>query len=422
MPLTPADYHPRIMDSKLEESLKTFGAILLEGPRWCGKTWTMLNHANSVTYLMQTNARILAENDVSSALDGEQPHAIDEWQEVPEIWDAVRFAVDQKPQRGQYLLTGSVTRKKKSAKVRHSGIGRIARMKLRTLSLYESGESTGAISLSALLAGEECHAAQSKVLLKELIKITCRGGWPIVLSGEVKNPLELPYDYLASLLANDFGEQGSDRRDSQKFRYFLAALARNSATVVKNTTLHDDVQAAAGEFSSKTLALYLQTLRDLFVLEELPGWNPQVRSKARILSSPKRIFVDPSLAVAALGTNPEKLSQELQTYGGLFENLCLRDLLIYAEADDARVSYYRDNSGLEVDAIVETRDGRWGGFEVKLSSRGIEAGARSLLRLKEKIKRDGGSEPACLVVLTGSEVAYQREDGVWVLPIALLRD
>jgi len=420
--LTPVGYCPRIIDRKLEEALKTFGAILLEGPRWCGKTWTMLNHANSVAYLMQQGTRILAENETTAVLAGDQPRAIDEWQEVPEIWDAIRFAVDQKPQRGQYLLTGSVTRQKTKEKVRHSGIGRIARMKLRTLSLYESKESTGAFSLSALMAGEKGQAAQSEVLLSDLIEITCRGGWPITLSGEVKHPLELAYDYLAGLLDDNLEEQSPAIREPQKFRYFLASLARNSAAIVKNSTLHDDVRTAAGEFSSKTLAAYLQILRDFFLLEELPGWNPAIRSKARVLSSPKRFLVDPSLAVAALGTSPEKLQQELQTYGGLFENLCLRDLLIYADAHDARVSYYRDNSGLEVDAIVESRDGRWAGFEVKLSARGIDAGARSLLRLKEKIRRGGGAAPVCMVILTGSEVAYQREDGVWVIPITLLRD
>jgi len=410
------------MDNKLKEGLKTFGAILLEGPRWCGKTWMMLNHANSVAYLMQTNTRILAENEISTALEGKQPHAIDEWQEVPEVWDAIRFAVDQKPQRGQYLLTGSVTRKKAKKKVHHSGIGRIARMKLRTLSLYESGESTGAISLAELLAGKKCQAAQSKIALSELIEITCRGGWPITLSGEVKAPLELPYDYLEGLLDSDFEDYDIKIREPQKFRYFLAALARNTAAPVKNVTLHDDVQTAAGEFSAKTLTAYLQILRDFFILEELPGWDPAIRSKARVLSSPKRFFADPSLAVAALGTNPEKLHQELPVYGSLFENLCLRDLLVYAEASNARVSYYRDNSGLEVDAIVETREGAWGGFEVKLSARGIEAGARSLLRLKEKIQRAGGSAPVCLAVLSGSAVAHQREDGVWIIPITLLRD
>jgi len=424
--LTPAGYHTRIIDAQLEEALGTFGAILLEGPRWCGKTWTMLNHANSVAYLMQEGTRLLAESEVTTALEGERPHAIDEWQEVPEVWDAVRFAVDQKSQRGQYLLTGSVTRKRAKAKIRHSGIGRISRMRMRTLSLYESGESTGAISLSALLAGEGCSAARSKTLLTKLIEVTCRGGWPITLTVDLKNPLRLSYDYLAGLLDNgseDFeGDYDLAIREPAKFRYLMASLARNSATPVKNTTLHNDVQAAAGEFSANTLAAYLQILRDFFILEEIPGWNPAIRSKARVLSSPKRFFTDPSLAVAALETDPKKLKQELQTFGGLFESLCLRDLLIYAEAHNARLSYYRDNSGLEVDAIVEAQGGSWGGFEVKLSNRGIEAGARSLLRLKDKIQRSKGPAPACLAVLTGSEVAYQRDDGIWIIPITVLRD
>jgi predicted AAA+ superfamily ATPase len=419
MTLTKIGYRPRIVDAQISRSLRTFGAISLDGPRWCGKTWTALNHANSVSYLMDANTRTLAEIDPLTALSGESPHAVDEWQEVPAIWDAARFAVDQDKKRGRFLLTGSVTRPEEG--VSHSGIGRISRMRMRTMTLFESGDSSGAISLKAILCGEKPMAGKSDLDIRGVIDMACRGGWPASLDAEAENPFAIPFDYLDSIVSNDVPERKTVREVS-KFRYFLASLARNNATIVKNSTLHNDVQSAAGEFSANTLAAYLQVLQELFVLEEIPGWAPRIRSKARVLSSPKRMFADPSLAVAALGATPEKLMSDLQAFGGIFEGLCLRDLLVYAGASDARVFHYRDNSGLEVDAILENRDGSWGGFEIKLGGKETLNGVKSLLRLKEKIEKDGGEPPGCLAVLTGAQLAMSREDGVLVIPISMLRD
>lgn len=419
MSLANAHYKLRILDQKISRYLKTFGAISVEGPRWCGKTWTVLNQANSIAYLMDNAVRTLAELDTAAALSGAAPHAIDEWQEIPALWDAVRFAVDKNPKRGQFLLTGSVIRPQS---IRHSGIGRIARVRMRTMSLYESGDSSGLISLKALLAGKKPRAGRGNLSIQRLAMLACRGGWPINLSARIADPLALPVDYLNNLVTNDIPGKNIAVRETAKFRHFLAALARNNATPVKNATLHKDVQAVEGEFSANTLAAYLQILRDLYILEEIPGWRPQIRSKARILSIPKKIFTDPSLAAAALGVTPKKLLSDLPAFGGIFEGLCLRDLLVYAEANDARVFYYRDNSALEVDAIIEKSDGDWGAFEIKLGGREIDRAAKNLLRLRDKMARDGARKPRCLAVLTGAELALQRADGVSVVPISMLKD
>jgi len=420
MTLTKEGYRRRIADERIAKYLRTFGAISIEGPRWCGKTWTALNHANSVSYLMDNNTRTLAEIDPKNVLPGESPHAIDEWQEVPGVWDAVRFAVDQETKCGSFILTGSVVRPTEG--IRHSGIGRIARIRMRTMSLSESGDSSGKISLGSILSGETIAPGISDMDIQKLVYVACRGGWPAGFDREVENPLLIPQDYLDSFVSNDVSGGKTVVRETSKFRYFLASLARNNATIVKNATLHNDVQIAEGEFSANTLASYLQVLQDLFILEEIPGWAPQIRSKARILSKPKRLFSDPSLAAVALGATPEKLIFDLQAFGGIFEGMCLRDLLIYADANDATVFHYRDNSDLEVDAIIEKRDGSWGAFEIKLGEKETIKGVKSLLRLKAKIEKDGGAPPLCLAVLTGAGIAMQRDDGVMIIPISMLRE
>jgi predicted AAA+ superfamily ATPase len=420
MTLTNKGYRPRIIDALIADYLQTFGAVSVEGPKWCGKTWTTLNHANSASFLMDKNTKTLAEITPTSALEGAKPHAIDEWQEVPAIWDSVRFAVDQDTDRGQFLLTGSVTPPKEG--MRHSGIGRIARLKMRTMSLFESGESSGSISLNNLLDGKGIKAGRSNLSLYDLIDVACRGGWPVNVSAAVKSPFKIPTDYLNSIILGESPEPGIQIRNEAKFAFLLSSLARNNATTVKNATLHNDVQSAAGEFSAKTLASYLRLLLNLYIIEEIPGWYPRVRSKTRVLSGSKRLFTDPSLAVAALGATPSTLRKDIQAFGGIFEGMCLRDLMIYAEANDARVFHYRDNSQLEVDAIVEKRDGSWGAFEIKLGGSGINDGAKALLSLRRKLRNAGATEPICLVVLTGSEIGMKREDGVNVVPIGMLRE
>ena len=420
MALTKEGYKKRIADDKIEKYLRTFGALSIEGPRWCGKTWTSLNHANSVSYLSDQSTKTLAEINPDSALSGESPHAIDEWQAVPQIWDSVRFAVDQEKTRGRFILTGSVVKPAKD--IFHSGIGRIARVKMRTMSLYESGESSGKVSLNSIMNGESFAADKSDVSVQDLIYASCRGGWPEALNEEVENPLLIADDYLESIVQNDIPGDNKVIRNSKKFRRFLLSLARNNSTIVKDTTIQNDVQSSEGEFAAKTLTSYLEKVRNLYILEEIPGWSPQLRSKVRLMSKEKRLFTDPSLAIAALGASPEKLLTDLQTYGGIFEGMCLRDLLVYSDANDARVFHYRDNSDLEIDAIVENRGGAWGAFEIKLNDKEAGKGAKSLLRLKDKIEKGGGAPPVCLAVITGTGIAMKREDGVLVIPITMLRE
>jgi predicted AAA+ superfamily ATPase len=273
------------------------------------------------------------------------------------------------------------------------------------------------------MAGKSFKATEADSSLELIAELACRGGWPSIVSNKPKLPYEVARNYLSSIVAQDTSVTLPAIREREKFRRLLVSLARNNATIVKNPTLQNDVQATEGGFSTATLASYLQLLRDLFILDEIPGWNPQLRSKARLLSYPKRMFCDPSLAAAALGATPDKLLGELPLFGMLFEGLCLRDLLVYAEAQGARVYHYRDNANLEVDAIVELPDGSWGGFEIKLGGQNsIGLGAKSLLRLQKKLSGTGLSTPHCLVVLTASNVAYHREDGVSVVPITALRD
>ena len=420
MVLTPKGYKERLLDRTIQKKLLSFGAISIEGPKWCGKTWTVLNNANSIVYMMKKEMRLKAELDISTALVGEHPHGIDEWQEVPEIWDEVRFTVDHNTLKGQFLLTGSVSPPKD--KIRHSGVGRFVRVKMRPMSLFESGDSTGRISLSDLFDGEKVALEESKTSVDELIDITCRGGWPASVQSRLTNPGELSAEYIEGIISGDIIQDSTGFRDTEKFKFFLSSLARNNATIVKNTTIHNDVQKAAGEFSSKTLAKYLQILRDIYLLEEIPGWHPQIRSKTRILSTPKRMLVDPSLAIASLGATSDSLKKDLVTYGGLFEGLCLRDLLIYAESIDAKVFHYRDDSLLEVDAIIEKPGGYWGAIEIKLGGSGIDKGAKSLLALRKKMMKAGINEPAYLVVLTANGLAMTRDDGVQVIPITILKD
>jgi predicted AAA+ superfamily ATPase len=414
-----SNYKERIIDRKIQNGLKNFGAILIEGPKWCGKTWTMEYHSASVTKLTQRDARVLAEVDPRTALNGRTPHGIDEWQLVPEIWDEVRNSVDEHIERGQYLLTGSVSPQR--GKTMHSGIGRISRMQMRTLSLYESGVSAGQISLKSLLNSEEIEPAKAEIGIYDIIFEACKGGWPINLSAEIENPLKLPYDYIDALSVPDDSGKALVRNIPQ-FNALIASLARNNASLIKSGGLHNEISKSTEDIAGNTLSAYLQHLRDWFILEEIPGWHPELRSKARLLSSPKRFLTDPSLAVAAMGASPEMLENNLSVFGGIFEGMCLRDLLIYADANDATLRHYRDDSNLEVDAIIELRNGDWGGFEIKLGGGETEKGVKSLLRLRDKIIKWGGREPRCLVVIVGVGITYRQKDGVYIVPISMLKD
>jgi len=397
-----------------------FGAVNIEGPKWCGKTWTMLNHANSLSDLMEGNTKALAELDPSSVLIGNAPHAIDEWQEVPAIWDAVRHEIDQSTEKGRFLLTGSVT--PPEDETLHSGVGRIVTLRMHTMSFFEAGISDGSIRLTDLLANKPLKPCSSDLAIADLIAFACKGGWPGSLNLSLPDALEIPRSYLDTV-ASSKTKKGKKRiRNTQAFRMLLTSLARNNASLVSNATLYEDVRKVTPSFAADTLSDYLEILREHFLLDEISGWSPRIRSKTRMLTSPKRLYSDPSLAVAAMRCGPDALLADLQTFGGVFEGLVLRDLAVYATTQGATLYHYRDNSNLEVDAILEFPDSSWAAFEIKLGPKKAGQGASTLVRLRSKLVDRGFTPPRCLAVITSNGIAQKREDGIYIVPIGLLRD
>jgi len=424
-------YKARLTDKKISEYLKLFGAVSVEGPKWCGKTWTSLNHANSVSYIMDPSGnyanKTRAAINPSLILNGKAPRVIDEWQEVPGIWDAVRFDIDKAPGFGKYILTGSVTPPRESYK--HSGAGRIAIIRMRPMTLFESGDSTGAISLANVFSGKKIKPFAADIELTRLIDITIRGGWPQTLNLPVEKAGSVSVEYINAILKNDLFGSDFSKRNSAKLNILIKSLARNNSTTVNENTLTADYDGENRSrqnndeisLSRNSVQQYLYDLKRIFVIEDIPCWDPGIRSKTRIRSTTKIMFADPSLAIAALGIGRRHLLDDLNTYGFMFENLCIRDLYAYAEYHGGSLYHYRDNSNLEVDAIIEMRDGSWGGFEIKLGENQIEAAAKTLKRLKHKMISNGTREPSCLAVITGGGLGRKREDGVYVIPINSLK-
>ena len=425
MALRKAGYKTRLADKKLSEYLKIFGAVSVEGPKWCGKTWTSLNQANSVSYIMDPagnySNKARAALNPSLVLDGKPPHVIDEWQEVPGIWDAVRFYVDKTPGFGKYILTGSVTPPRES--YIHSGAGRIALLRMRPMTLYESGDSDGAVSLAALFSGRRIRPFAADIDLTHLIDITIRGGWPQTLNLPIEKTGSVSVEYINALLKNDLFSESFSKRNPAKLKILLRSLARNNATTVSEATIAADIDGINDDYklSRSTVTGYIADLKRIFVIEDIPGWNPGIRSKTRIRMSAKMVFADPSLAIAALGIGRRRLLEDLNTYGFMFENLCLRDLAAYAEFHGGALFHYRDNSNLEVDAIIEMQDGAWGAFEIKLGEHQVEAAVQTLLRLKNKIISNGAREPSCLAVITGGGYGRKRKDGIYIVPVNALK-
>ena len=427
MPLTETGYRPRLIDEQIARYLKTFGAVSIEGPKSSGKTWTSLNHAESVFFVGDPangfSNRSLAQLDPGAALDGEAPHAIDEWQEVPGLWDAVRFSVDRKRTKGRYILTGSANPVDND--IMHSGAGRIARVSMRPMSLFESGDSQKTLSLSAVLKGDDVPAVSSGYSIDDIIGLVIRGGWPDNTGIPPENAGLLPKSYIEALIRKDMSLIDGVARLQTKVRALLRSLARNNVSLVSNKTLAADIALYRtpdeGDLSERSIADYLNALRRLFVIEEIPAWSPEIRAKIRLRVSPKRMFADPSLAVAALNADEGILKSDMKTLGFLFEGLCLRDLQVYAQSYGAAMYHYLDNSNLEIDAIMEMKGGEWAAFEIKLGGAQIEEAACNLIRLKEKITGVGNKPPSCLAVITGVGVAgHRRKDGVAVLPISCL--
>ena len=434
MTLGKPGYMPRIIDKQIKESLGIFGVVSIEGPKWCGKTWSSLNHANSVNYIMDPAGvygnRERALLNPTLALEGNKPHLIDEWQEVPGIWDAVRFDVDQTPGAGKYILTGSATPRRDAYK--HSGTGRFAIIRMRPMSLFESGDSSGAVSLESLFQGNRIDPFSADMDLGRLIDVTVRGGWPETLLLPIDLAGRVSAEYIGTVLKNEAFGNSFVRRNPLKLRTLLRALARNNATTVNISTLSLDIDGDAQttrttqannelSISRNTTSAYLEDLSRMFIIEDIAGWSPGIRSKTRIRMSPKKVFADPSLAIAALGLNRERLLHDLNTYGFMFENLCLRDFAVYAESKGGALYHYRDNSGIEVDAVIEMPDGAWGAFEIRLGEHRVEAAAQTLRRMCNKLVATGARPPACLCVITGGGFGRLRDDGIYVIPINALK-
>lgn len=424
--LTPEGYKKRLVEELLDNYLESFGAVCIEGPKYCGKTWTSRSRAKSASYLGDPannfQTRTLAELNPSFVLEGEKPHLLDEWQEVPALWDAVRFAVDQEGRKGQFILTGSATPKHKG--IMHSGTGRIGKIRMNTMSLYETGDSSGMVSLSGLFNGNLKPQITGEVDLKDLVYYVVRGGWPSDVGVDSSLCGNTAKEYLKTVVDEDMFSVDGIRRDSKKVWALLHSLGRNESTIASNATLRRDISDSDDiSIDPDTIPEYLSIFSRLFLIDDQPAFSTKLRSSRRILKSSKRHFVDPSLAVAALGATQEMLYNDLNTFGFLFEALCEHDLKVYANAIGANLFHFRDEKGNEADAIVELPDGRWGAFEVKLGANQIDSAAKELLKLESIFEGEGDNPPDVLCVICGlTNAAYRRPDGVYVVPITALRD
>ena len=390
------------------------------GPKWCGKTETALQAAASVIYI-QSDPQYKETGKImpSLLLEGKTPRLIDEWQEVPELWNAVRHSVDQRKKQGQFILTGSST--PRDEVIAHSGIGRISRIQMRPMTLYESKESSGTVSLKALFNGEQEIAAVSKLDIPQLAYAICRGGWP----GAVTLPIGgegLAREYTDMLVEVDISNLDGVERNPHRVRQVLRSLARNISTLTTANTILEDVRANDLTINERTLDSYLNAMRRLFVVEDIPAWSPALRSKTTIRNTVKRQLVDPSIATAVMRVNAIGLLHDWNTFGFLFESLCTRDMRVYAQSNDGEIFHYRDKDQLEVDLIVSLNDGRWAAIEVKLGEHLADEAATNLIKLKNKVDTSRIGEPSFLMVLTGGKFAYQRNDGVIMVPLACLKD
>lgn len=427
------DYLHRTADVSLGDLLDAFGAVLIEGPKWCGKTTTAEQHAATVVRMQdpdrQQEYMATASTKPSLLLQGKTPVLIDEWQDAPVLWDAVRTMVDQRGEPGQFILTGSNSVPREET--RHSGTGRIARLRMLPMSLWESGESTGDVSLKEVFDNPDFRVdgGVSRMEVEDLIFSACRGGWPATLQGKTdKAKLLVAQNYVGSVCAEDVSRIDKRQRNERLAALILRSYARNISTLVKKTVLLQDIAASGNNITDATLDDYLDVLERLFVIQDVDAWSPAIRSRTAIRSMPKRSFCDPSIAVAALGLSPVALEKQLKTFGFIFEQMCIRDLRSYTVEMGGHVSYYRDRYGLEVDVVLHLADGRYALVECKLGASGIEEGAKHLLEIKHLIQEKNKTEqqvpirePDVLMVLTGGQFAYTRADGILVVPIGCLR-
>ena len=418
-------YIPRIVDEELKEKLESKGAVLIIGPKWCGKSTTALQQANSSIFMQDPTNQyqniMLAKVSPKRLLSGDSPRLIDEWQIVPSIWDAVRFEIDQRNEFGQFILTGSAT-PPDNEKIHHSGIGRITRLVMRPMSLFESKDSNGDVSLSDLFNGDCDIEGFTEKTLDDIAYLVCRGGWPNAIIENKKIALRQAIDYYDGLINYDIYKLDDVKRKSDRMNLLMKSYARNISSQASIATIRKDmIQNDVSTLNEETISSYIAVLKKLYVIENLPAWNPNLRSKTAVRTTETRHFVDPSIACAALGMGPDDLINDLHTFGLLFESLCIRDLRIYAQRLDGEVYHYRDSTNLEADAVIHLRNGKYGIIEVKLFEEdSIEQGAKNLLKLQEKIDTTVMKKPSFLMVLTATPYAYKREDGVYVVPITCL--
>lgn len=421
------EYYERVSDKVLRDRLEAKGAVLIEGAKWCGKTTSAKHLSKSVIEMDRPEYaeqyRQMARLQPSVLLEGETPHLIDEWQLAPNLWNAVRYEVDQRGEFGQFILTGSSVPAQLDESA-HTGTGRIVRMRMRPMSLFESRDSSGEVSLKDLFDGKKI-LAQANCTAKQLAFLICRGGWPAALNGSEKVALRQALDYFDSVVRDDISRVDGVKRDPERTERIMKSYARNIATQASLETIRGDVMSNdVDTFDKESLYDYIGTLKRIFVIEDSPAWNPNLRSKTAIRTSDTRYFVDPSIAAAALGLGPQDLLNDLEWMGLAFENLCVRDLRVYSEALDGKVYHYRDKTDLVCDAVIHLRDGRYGLVEIKLGGdKLIQEGAETLLKLASRIDTDRMREPAFLMVLCGvAPFAYRREDGVFVVPVTSLKD
>ena len=428
------EYLPRVVDEELDLRMAAFGATLIIGPKWCGKTTTGEQKAKSILRMQDPDRRegylATASAKPSLLLKGDNPRLIDEWQVAPVLWDAIRTAVDQRQEEGLFILTGSTSVDNNN--IMHSGTGRISRMKMYPMSLFESKESNGAISLKKLFDNPymDIDGIISELTVEELIFSSCRGGWPASLKRKNDTAkLLIAKDYLNNICESDISTVDGVQRNPVWTSLILRSYARNVSTLAKKANIYKDVAANADSMTLVTMNAYLNALEKLFVIEDIDAWCPAIRSATTIRAGKKRCFTDPSIPVAAMGLSPEYLQTDLKTFGFIFENLCIRDLRVYSQALGGKLSYYHDRYGLEADAVLHLNDGRYALIEFKLGSREIEEGAKHLLEISnlirkynEKEKQVPLREPDLLIIITGGEMAYCRADGVKVIPIGTLRN
>lgn len=416
------DYKHRVADDILSRKLEGKGAVLIEGPKWCGKTTTAEQVAASVLYMDNPEKKqqntAMAELNPSRLLTGNAPRLIDEWQLAPKLWDAIRFQVDHRGLMGQFILTGSSV-PADTSEITHSGTGRFTWLTMRPMSLYESGDSSGDVSLRSLFNSQTDIDGESHLDIERLAFLTCRGGWPQSIKMRDETALDQAFDYYDAVVHSDINRADNITKNPERVKRLMRSYARNQGGHMPNTVIAQDIAA-----NEETVALYINALKKIFVIEDMPAWNPNLRSKTAIRSSDTRYYIDPSIAAAALGIVPQDLLNDLNTFGFLFETLCIRDLRVFADALNGTVYHYRDKSGLECDAVIHLRNGSYGFIEIKLGGeRLIEEGASNLTALCRKLDTDKMKSPSFLMVLTGTgDYAYRRSDGIMIVPIGCLKD